>query len=93
MELQETVSILFNTLCKLPLSYPLNNIHITSQFGNRKDPLTSKNSNQSGLDLRANYEKVYAMIYGVVIKVSSDKRSGNFIIIRHGVITVSYCHL
>jgi murein DD-endopeptidase len=33
------------------------------------------------------------MLAGVVIKVGSDARSGNFVTIRHGSFTVSYCHL
>ena len=77
----------------LSVSYPLNKIKITSQFGNRKDPFTGKKANHSGLDLRAKYEEVYAMMYGQVIKVGSDKRSGHYITIRHGEYTVSYCHL
>lgn len=66
---------------------------MTSQFGNRKDPFTDKSAKHSGLDLRAKYEEVYAMMYGQGIKISSDKRSGNYITIKHGNYTVSYCHL
>ena len=33
------------------------------------------------------------MLYGIVHKVGYDKRSGIFVILRHGDITVSYCHL
>jgi murein DD-endopeptidase len=33
------------------------------------------------------------MLAGVVIKVGSDARSGNFVTICHGSFTVSYCHL
>ena len=33
------------------------------------------------------------MMPGKVVKVSSDKRSGNYVTIRHGDYTVSYCHL
>ena len=77
----------------LSVSYPLNKIHITSQFGNRNDPFNGKKANHGGLDLRAQYEEVYAMMYGQVIKVGSDKRSGHYITIRHGEYTVSYCHL
>ena len=77
----------------LTVSYPLNKIHITSQFGNRKDPFTGKKAYHGGLDLRAKYEEVYAMMYGQVIKIGNDKRSGHYITIRHGEYTVSYCHL
>ena len=77
----------------LSVSYPLSKIKVTSQFGNRKDPFTGKSVKHSGLDLRAKYEEVYAMMYGQVIKIGSDKRSGNYITIKHGDYTVSYCHL
>ncbi len=79
--------------CYMSVSYPLKKIIVTSPFGRRKDPFTGKRSNHKGLDLRANSEDVYAMMPGEVIKVSSDKRSGNYIVLRHGDYTVSYCHL
>ena len=33
------------------------------------------------------------MMPGKVVKVSSDKRSGKYVTIRHGDYIVSYCHL
>jgi murein DD-endopeptidase MepM/ murein hydrolase activator NlpD len=33
------------------------------------------------------------MMYGEVIKVGRDKRSGLYVTLRHGDFTVSYCHL
>ena len=72
--------------CYMSVSYP-------SPYGRRKDPFTGKRSNHKGLDLRARNEEVYAMMQGEVVKVSSDKRSGNYVAIRHGDYTVSYCHL
>lgn len=79
--------------CYMSVSYPLKKITVTSPYGRRKDPFTGKRSNHKGLDLLARDEEVYAMMPGEVIKVSSDKRSGNYITIRHGDYTVSYCHL
>lgn len=79
--------------CYMSVSYPLKEIIVTSPFGWRKDPFSGKQSNHKGLDLRANDEEVYAMMSGEVVKVSSDKRSGNYVTIRHGDYTVSYCHL
>lgn len=77
----------------LSVSYPLKQIKVTSNYGLRKDPFTGKRSRHNGLDLRARNEEVYAMMSGEVIKVSSDKRSGNYVVLRHGDYTVSYCHL
>ena len=77
----------------MSVSYPLKKIMVTSPYGRRKDPFTGKRSNHKGLDLRASGEEVYSMMSGEVVKVSSDKRSGNYVTIRHGDYTVSYCHL
>ena len=79
--------------CYMSVSYPLKKIMVTSPYGRRKDPFTGKRSNHTGLDLRASGEEVYSMMSGEVVKVSSDKRSGNYVTIRHGDYTVSYCHL
>lgn len=78
----------------MSVSYPLRNIEVTSGYGNRKDPFTGKKSCHNGIDLRAVHgEEAYAMMFGKVCKVGSDKRSGNYVSIRHGDFTVSYCHL
>lgn len=79
--------------CYMSVSYPLKKIIVTSPYGRRKDPFTGKRSNHKGLDLRARNEEVYAMMPGEVVKVSSDKRSGKYVTIRHGDYIVSYCHL
>ena len=44
-------------------------------------------------DLHARGDKVFAMLPGIVHKVGYDKRSGIFVTLRHGDITISYCHL
>lgn len=77
----------------LSVSFPLQSIKINSLFGIRKDPLTGKVKKHCGLDLEARYEKVLAMFDGYVINVGHDSGSGNYIILRHGDYTVSYCHL
>lgn len=78
----------------MSVSYPLRNIEVTSGYGNRTDPFTGKKSCHEGVDLRAAHgEEAYAMMFGKVCKVGSDKRSGNYVSIRHGDFTVSYCHL
>lgn len=79
---------------RLPaLVSPLRQIFVTSPFGWRRDPFTKSKARHSGLDLRAYYEPAYAMMYGEVICVGKDKRSGLYVTIRHGDFTVSYCHL
>ncbi len=77
----------------MSVSYPLKDIFITSFYGLREDPLSHKTKKHNGLDLRASTEEVYSMLAGRVIKTGSDKRSGLYVIIRHGDYTISYCHL
>ena len=77
----------------LSVSHPLKHMSVTSGYGSRKDPFTGEKSTHSGIDFRADYEDVYAMFDGVVERIGSDKRSGNYVILRHGNYTVSYCHL
>ena len=75
------------------ISFPLQNIYITSPYGYRSDPFTAKRKFHNGIDLRANYEPCYAILDGIVERIGNDKRSGNFITLRHGNYTISYCHL
>ena len=74
-------------------AYPLKQIKVTSSFGYRKDPFTGKKRLHNGLDLRARNEEVYAMLHGKVIKTGEDQRSGKYVILQHGNIQISYCHL
>lgn len=72
---------------------PLRHIVVTSPYGLRTDPFTKKKVRHNGLDLKAYYEPAYAMMYGEVINVDRDKRSGLYVTLRHGDFTISYCHL
>ena len=81
------------TPSNLTMVSPLRTLVITSPYGYRIDPFTRKRAFHSGIDLRANYEPAYAITYGEVIRVGYDKRSGNYVTIRHGSLTLSYCHL
>lgn len=70
-------------------------LHITSGFGKRRNPFGKKKSeHHNGLDLSAKAgTPIYAMLPGEVAHVGYDSRSGNYIKLRHGNFTVSYCHL
>ena len=72
---------------------PLDTLIVTSPYGYRIDPFTSKRRMHSGMDFRASSDNVYAMMLGKVLKVGYDKVSGNYVTLQHGSITVSYCHL
>lgn len=79
----------------LQTAYPLHQskLVITSPYGWRKHPVTGKRSFHAGVDLRANFEPVYAMLPGEVVNIGFEPKGGNFITLRHGNIQVSYCHL
>jgi len=77
----------------LSVSYPLNEIHVTSPFGVRTDPFTKKRKRHNGLDLRADRCETYAMMHGIVVKAGQDRVSGKYVTVRHGDFSVSYCHL
>lgn len=70
-------------------------LHITSGFGNRRNPFgKNKSEHHNGLDLSAKAgTPIYAMLPGEIEHIGYDSRSGNYIKLRHGNFTVSYCHL
>ncbi len=81
---------------KISIHPPLKGeLHISSKYGTRRNPF-GKNATEhhSGIDLRAKAgTPIYAMLPGTVESIGYDSRSGNFIKLRHGNFTVSYCHL
>ena len=70
-------------------------LHISSKFGQRRNPFGKKSSEfHNGIDLSAKAgTPIYAMLPGEVAHIGYDSRSGNYIKLRHGNFTVSYCHL
>ena len=77
----------------ISMTFPLRNINITSPFGYRTDPFTGKRKMHNGVDLAARSAIVYSMLDGRVEETGYDSRSGNFVILRHGDFSISYCHL
>ncbi|MBQ4524664.1 MAG: M23 family metallopeptidase [Bacteroidaceae bacterium] len=77
----------------MSVSLPQKRVKVTSPYGMRKDPMTGIYKKHNGVDLRARKAMVYSMFPGIVHKVGYDERSGNYVIIQHGEIAVSYCHL
>lgn len=78
----------------MSVSYPLREIVVTSDFGERIDPFTGKKSFHNGIDLRAVHgEEAFTLMHGIVVKVGQDKQSGKYVTLRHGDFSVSYCHL
>lgn len=79
----------------LQVAYPLRQtkLVVTSPYGWRKHPVTGARSFHNGVDLRANFEPVYAMLPGEVVSTGYEPKGGNYITLRHGSIRVTYCHL
>ena len=76
------------------VSLPLKAIHINSPFGKRTDPLNRKSTKvHNGIDLRAKFENVYAMLPGTVLDAGSSENGGNYIKIQHGICICIYLHL
>ena len=83
-----------NTISKI--SMPLKNgISVTSPFGNRRHPIFGGQKLHNGADLKANYEKVYAILDGKIIDAGFEsKGGGNYIKIKHSnSFVTSYLHL
>lgn len=70
-------------------------IAVTSPFGSRKHPIFGIEKMHNGADLKANYEKVYSVMDGVVTASGWDsKGGGNYIKIKHSdSFVTSYLHL
>lgn len=88
-----TVELPQNAVKASTVSLPLENIRVTSPFGIRRDPLNGTRRMHSGLDLRARFENVRAMLPGTVIKVGRSSTAGSYVTISHGICVCSYLHL
>lgn len=63
---------------------PLKNITITSSFGARIHPIFGITKMHNGIDLKAHYEDVHAVLDGIVTEVGWDsKGGGKYIKINH----------
>ena len=78
------------------VALPLDFIHVTSDYGYRRDPITrAKERFHNGIDLRcAKGSLVYAMMPGVIEKVVySETGYGHHVIINHVGLRILYGHL
>lgn len=75
---------------------PLNSgISVTSPYGTRTHPIFGGRKLHNGADLKANYEKVYSVMDGIVTSSGWDpKGGGNYIKVKHSDSFVTcYMHL
>ena len=78
------------------ISMPLRNrISVTSPYGTRMHPIFGTAKMHNGIDLKANYEDVYAVLDGIITEAGWDsKGGGNYIKIKHSNrFETSYLHL
>ena len=78
------------------ISMPLRNrISVTSPYGTRMHPIFGTAKMHNGIDLKANYEDVHAVLDGIITEAGWDsKGGGNFIKIKHfNRFETSYLHL
>lgn len=89
---KETIT---NKPTKKLFSFPLDDMLITSSFGMRKHPVSGKMKMHNGVDLKADYEFVYAVLDGIASEVSYDEKGGGiYIKIKHNFnYETSYLHL
>jgi murein DD-endopeptidase MepM/ murein hydrolase activator NlpD len=67
---------------------------ITSSYGTRVHPISGNRKMHNGIDLKAYYENVYAVMDGVVTAVGRSATGGNYIkILHYGRFETSYLHL
>jgi len=79
----------------IPFGKPMKNYYISSGFGSRVDPITSKKAKHRGLDFVGSLkEEVYSPSEGTVILAGKFHDYGNAVVIDHGYgITTRYGHL
>ena len=77
------------------LSAPLlKRLYVTSDFGERYNPVLHEEAFHTGIDLRAGNDTVQSISSGIIIKEGYNSRAGNFLVIQHenGIESI-YCHL
>ena len=71
-------------LIRSGLRYPLSSMHVRSNYGWRRHPVTGKKAFHRGIDLRGKSGRpVYAVARGRVISAEYDQFAGNKIAIKH----------
>ncbi|MDR1592770.1 MAG: M23 family metallopeptidase [Prevotellaceae bacterium] len=74
-------------------SLPMDELKINSPYGYRTDPFTGKRKFHKGVDLNADFNYVYSVMPGKVIKSGRNRTLGEFIQIEHGEFRTTYGHL
>ena len=75
------------------VALPLDTCIVTSGYGDRIHPIERILRAHQGIDLKADSSYVYSVMPGKIIRVSSNRRSGNYVVVEHGSYQSIYCHL
>jgi murein DD-endopeptidase MepM/ murein hydrolase activator NlpD len=75
------------------ISLPVDELKINSPYGYRTDPFTGKRQFHSGVDIDADFNYVYCVMPGKVIKSGKNRALGEFVQIEHGEFRTTYGHL
>lgn len=94
----KTLPLIYNRERKKPVVkqmvfMPVRNMHITSPYAYRIHPIFKTRKLHTGIDLRANYDNVYAIMNGVVVEAGYSSRNGNYVAIQHRDFITYYLHL
>ncbi len=76
-------------------NFPLDNINITSEYGERINPITDNEEIHNGIDIASpEGADIYSLWPGTVSETGYDNIYGNYIIIEHSEdFFTKYCHL
>jgi len=88
-----TVALSMESYGQHGFSRPLESLQVNQGFGWRLHPLTGLPDFHNGTDLKADFQPVFSIAAGRVLRVGANAISGNFIIIRHGKLQSHYAHL
>jgi len=75
------------------LSLPVDELTVTSPYGYRTDPITGKRRFHRGIDFDADFNYVYSVMPGKVVKSGKNRDLGEFVQVQHGEFVTTYGHL
>lgn len=78
---------------KMKFYRPLGKVVVVSGYGMRYHPLFHRYLMHNGVDLKANFEPVYAICTGKVKFAGYGRREGNYVVISSGTLEIVYAHL
>jgi murein DD-endopeptidase MepM/ murein hydrolase activator NlpD len=75
------------------LALPVDEPAINSPYGYRTDPISGKRKFHRGVDMKADFNCVYSVMPGKVVKSGRNRELGEFVQVEHGEFMTTYGHL